>query len=145
MQASQAAPTQPEVHIRVDADADATRIATLLEALGYRVVRRLDDADARTRIGWAIERISRAHRLTSREREVLAGVLEGDTNERLAKRLRLSRATVKWHLHNVFAKTNLGNREALLRCALELPAVTNVAIDDDPHWAGPADVTIEIE
>lgn len=144
MQAHEAAPTQPEVHIRVTTDADATRITALLEALGYRVVRRLDDADGRTRIGWAIERISRAHRLTAREREVLEGVLEGDSNERLAKRLGLSRATVKWHLHNVFAKTNLGNREALLRCALELPASTD-AQAGDPHWAGPADVTIEIE
>jgi DNA-binding CsgD family transcriptional regulator len=145
MQANQAAPTQPEVHIRVTTDADATRITALLEALGYRVVRRLDDADGRTRIGWAIDRISRAHRLTSREREVLEGVLEGDSNEQLAKRLRLSRATVKWHLHNVFAKTNLGNREALLRSALELPACTEPRAEDDPHWAGPADVTIEIE
>jgi DNA-binding CsgD family transcriptional regulator len=144
MQANQAAPTQPEVHIRVATDADATRITALLEALGFRVVRRLDDADGRTRLGWAIERISRAHRLTAREREVLEGVLEGDSNERLAKRLRLSRATVKWHLHNVFAKTNLGNREALLRCALDLPTSTELE-STDPHYAGPADVTIEIE
>lgn len=145
MQANHAVSTLPEVHIRVATDADATRITALLEALGFRVVRRLDDADGRTRIGWAIERISRAHRLTVREREVLEGVLEGDSNERLAKRLRLSRATVKWHLHNVFAKTNLGNREALLRAALELPASTDPRAKDDPHWAGPADVTLEIE
>lgn len=145
MQANQAASTQPEVHIRVATDADATRITALLEALGYRVVRRLDDADGHLRIGWAIERISRAHRLTTREREVLEGVLEGDTNERLARRLRLSRATVKWHLHNVFAKTNLGNREALLRCALDLPPASPSEANDDPHWADPADVTIEIE
>lgn len=145
MQANQAAPTQPEVHIRVATDADATRITALLEALGFRVVRRLDDADGRTRIGWAIERISRAHRLTSREREVLEAVLEGDSNDRLAKRLRLSRATVKWHLHNVFAKTNLGNREALLRYALELPASTQPESASEAHWAGPADITVEIE
>jgi ATP/maltotriose-dependent transcriptional regulator MalT len=139
MQPNHAVPTQTEVHIRVETDADATRITTLLEALGYRVVRRLDDADTRTRLGWAIERMSRVHRLTSREREVLAGVLEGDNNERLATRLGLSRATVKWHLHNVFTKSNVANREALLRSALELGS------NADPHWAGPADVTIEIE
>jgi DNA-binding CsgD family transcriptional regulator len=121
MQSNHTASTQPEVHIRVATDADATRITALLEALGYRVVRRLDDADGRTRLDWAIERISRAHRLTTREREVLEGVLEGDSNERLATRLGLSRATVKWHLHNVFSKTNVGNREALLRAALDLP------------------------
>lgn len=139
MQPNSAASTQPEVHIRVETDADATRITAVLEALGYRVVRRLDDADRKTRLGWAIERISRVHRLTTREREVLAGVLEGDNNERLATRLGLSRATVKWHLHNVFAKTNVGNREALLRCALELESKA------DAHWAGPHDVTVEIE
>jgi DNA-binding CsgD family transcriptional regulator len=123
MQSNHTASTQPEVHIRVETDADATRITALLEALGYRVVRRLDDADGRTRLGWAIERLSRAHRLTTREREVLEGVLEGDSNERLATRLGLSRATVKWHLHNVFAKTNVGNREALLRSALQLGSI----------------------
>src|SRR5262245_10186581 len=101
--------SQPEVQIRVESDADATRITALLEALGYRVVRRLDEADGPTRLGWAIERISRRYRLTTREREVLAGVLDGASNERLAAHLGLSRATVKWHLHNVFAKTNVGN------------------------------------
>ena len=138
MQPNSAAASQPEVHIRVESDADATRITSLLEALGYRVVRRLDDADGRTRLGWAIERISRRFRLTTREREVLAGVLEGASNERLAAHLGLSRATVKWHLHNVFAKTNVGNREALLRAALELES-------SDTHWASPHDVTVEIE
>jgi DNA-binding CsgD family transcriptional regulator len=138
MQPKSASP-QPEVHIRVETDADATRITALLEALGYRVVRRLDDADGHTRLGWAIERISRQHHLTAREREVLAGVLEGASNERLATQLSLSRATVKWHLHNVFAKTNTGNREALLRAALELGSL------GDAHWASPHDVTVEIE
>ena len=140
MQPNNTASTQPEVHIRVETDADATRILALLEALGYRVVRRLDDADTTSRLGWAIERMSRMHRLTTREREVLQGVLEGDSNERLATRLDLSRATVKWHLHNVFTKTNVGNREALLRAALELPQSKH-----DPNWAGPGDVTTEIE
>lgn len=132
------ASTQPEVHIHVKTDADATRITSLLEALGYRVVRRLDDADGRTRLDWAIERISRRYRLTAREREVLGGVLDGANNERLATQLGLSRATVKWHLHNVFGKTKTGNREELLRVALELET-------RDPNWAGPHDVTVEIE
>jgi DNA-binding CsgD family transcriptional regulator len=140
MQANNTASTQPEVHIRVETDADATRVMALLEALGYRVVRRLDDADGAVQLGWAIERMSRTHRLTTREREVLQGVLEGDSNERLARRLDLSRATVKWHLHNVFTKTGVGNREALLRAALELPQTKH-----DPHWAGPHEVTTEIE
>jgi DNA-binding CsgD family transcriptional regulator len=134
MQINNTASTQPEVHIRVETDADATRVTALLEALGYAVVRRLDDADGARRLGWAVERMSRLHRLTAREREVLLGVLEGDSNERLATRLELSRATVKWHLHNVFTKTNVGNREALLRAALELPK-TNPA----------GDITSEIE
>jgi DNA-binding CsgD family transcriptional regulator len=139
MQSKSAASTQSEVHIRVDDDADATRITVVLEALGYRVIRRLDDADGPTRLGWAVERMSSRYRLTTREREVLAGVLDGASNDRLAAQLGLSRATVKWHLHNVFAKTNASNREALLRAALDLGGHA------DPHWASPHDATVEID
>jgi DNA-binding CsgD family transcriptional regulator len=143
MQATSKASTPTEVHVRVHDDADAVRITAVLEALGFRVVRLLDDADGGTRLRWAVDRLSRLHHLTEREREVLAGVLEGHHNERLATKLGISRATVKWHLHNVFAKIGVASREALLRVALELAPEPDVT--PTRHWAGPHDETLEIE
>lgn len=134
-----------EVVIRVDDDADALRITAVLEALGFHVLRQLDEGDGPARLSWAVERLSLRHKLTSRERDVLAGVLDGHDNSRLSTRLGISRATVKWHLHNVFAKTGVGSREALLRAALQLGAGEPEARARDPHWANPHDVTTKIE
>ena len=114
-------PTAPtEVHIRITEDNDASRIAAVLEALGYRVMRELDEGDAPQRLEWAVTRLARRHRLTSRERDILALVLDGHLNDSVSRKLGISHATVKWHMHNLFAKTNTGNRESLLRLALQL-------------------------
>jgi DNA-binding CsgD family transcriptional regulator len=131
-----------EVTIHVAADADANRIRAVLEALGFSVVRALEEGDAPSRLAWAVEGLSTRHGLTERERDVLAGVLEGLDNQGLARALEISRATVKWHLHNVFAKTGTQNREALLRAALQLG---RAAPGKPAHWAGPDDITQRIE
>lgn len=109
-----------EVHIRVAHDDDATRISAVLEALGYSVLRQLDEGDGPQRLRWAVTRLARRHKLTSREQDILELVLEGRTNTQIGRMLDISRATVKWHMHNVFAKTNTGTRESLLRLALQL-------------------------
>jgi DNA-binding CsgD family transcriptional regulator len=109
-----------EVHIRVAHDDDATRISAVLEALGYSVLRQLDEGDGPQRLRWAVTRLARRHKLTSREQDILELVLEGRTNTQIGRSLDISRATVKWHMHNVFAKTNTGTRESLLRLALQL-------------------------
>ena len=109
-----------EVHIRVAQDDDASRIAAVLEALGYRVMRELDEGDGPQRLEWAVTRLARQHKLTNREQDILALVLDGHDNEGVGRKLSISRATVKWHMHNLFAKTNTGNRESLLRLALQL-------------------------
>lgn len=130
-----------EVTIHVAADADATRIRAVLEALGFSVVRALEEGDGPSRLAWAVDGLSTQYALTERERDVLAGVLEGLDNQGLAQALDIRRATVKWHLHNVFAKTGTQNREALLRAALQLGSTSNTP----EHWAGPEDVTLQIE
>jgi DNA-binding CsgD family transcriptional regulator len=112
--------TTPEVHIRVARDDDASRISAVLEALGYSVLRQLDEGDGPQRLRWAVTRLARRHKLTNREQDILELVLEGRANEQIGRTLEISRATVKWHMHNVFAKTNSGNRESLLRLALQL-------------------------
>jgi len=113
-------PIPTEVHIRVAQDDDASRIAAVLEALGYRVMRELDEGDGPQRLEWAVTRLARQHKLTNREQDILALVLDGHDNEGVGRKLSISRATVKWHMHNLFAKTNTGNRESLLRLALQL-------------------------
>lgn len=48
--------------------------------------------------------------LTDREREVLALVAEGNTNAGVAKRLKVSENTVKFHLQNLYLKLGVSNR-----------------------------------
>jgi DNA-binding CsgD family transcriptional regulator len=119
MSSNQITPTI-EVHIRVAQDHDASRISSVLEALGYKVVRELDEGDGPSRLSWAVNRLGQRHRLTAREQDILERVLCGSSNQEIGRALEISRATVKWHMHNLFAKTNTNNRESLLRLALQL-------------------------
>jgi DNA-binding CsgD family transcriptional regulator len=106
------------VRIAVELDADAARIAAVLEALGYTVVRDLEPAG---RLDWAVSKIARDYKLAARDRDVLALMLAGKANPVIADELGLSRATVKWHRHVIFTKTATETTEALLRLALQLP------------------------
>jgi DNA-binding CsgD family transcriptional regulator len=112
-----------EVRIWVDDDDDADRVGAVLEALGYTVLRELDEGEGSTRLRWAVARLTRQHKLTAREQDILERVLAGSNNREIASALEISRATVKWHMHNIFAKTNTGNRESLLRLALQIGGV----------------------
>jgi DNA-binding CsgD family transcriptional regulator len=161
-------PTAIEVHIRVAHDHDAGRISAVLEALGYKVLRELGEGEGPSRLRWAVSRLAERHRLTSREQDILEAVLAGHTNQQIGHELEISRATVKWHMHNVFAKTNTNNRESLLRLALQLggeplteplieprtepsPASRLAPLRPSPkpesggYWAAAEDVTARIE
>jgi two-component system, NarL family, nitrate/nitrite response regulator NarL len=48
--------------------------------------------------------------LTSREREILALTEEGWANKEIARRLRISCATVKNHMHNILQKLGVSRR-----------------------------------
>ncbi len=148
--------TTNQVHIRVTTDDDANRISAVLEALGYCVLRELAEGDAPSRLHWAISRLTDFHKLTEREQDLLGCVLSGQTNEEIGRSLEISRATVKWHMHNIFAKTNTGNRESLLRLALQLgggrePRLEPHRLETTPaprastHWAPADEVTARIE
>jgi DNA-binding NarL/FixJ family response regulator len=56
--------------------------------------------------------------LTSREREILALLAEGETNKGIAARLSITTDTVKHHLTSIFAKTGTSNRLELALVAV---------------------------
>ena len=58
-------------------------------------------------------------RLSAREREVLAVLAEGVTNNELADRLFISERTANRHLSNIFTKLGVRNRTAAARIAIE--------------------------
>ena len=124
-------PNPTEVHIRVALDDDASRICAVLEALGYRVQRELGEREAGERLGWAVESLTRRCQLTRRERDVLELVLDGLNNDEMARKLGIRRATVKWHMHNLLAKTHTSKREDLLRLALQLGSKSGRALAPD--------------
>jgi DNA-binding CsgD family transcriptional regulator len=127
-----AAPTKVRVRFAVERDEQAAKISALLEALGYEVVRDLAPDTAQTRLRWAVSRLKTMSMLTEREADILEQVLQGKSNAEIGAALQISKATVKWHLHNVFTKTGTSTRESLLREALQLGGVTRrVAASDD--------------
>jgi len=112
----------PKIRVRfaVEHDEQAAKITALLEALGYEVVRDLDHGTTQNRLAWAVKRLTKKASLTEREADVLAHVLHGRSNSEIADELTIRKATVKWHMHNIFTKTGTATREQLLREALQL-------------------------
>jgi len=50
-------------------------------------------------------------RLTRRQREIAGLISEGLSNKQIARRLSIQQATVKNHVHNIFAKLGLSHRD----------------------------------
>jgi two-component system, NarL family, response regulator LiaR len=57
--------------------------------------------------------------LTTREREVLALLVDGSSNLEISRQLSISKATVKYHLTNIFTKLGAKNRVEAATIALE--------------------------
>ncbi|CAA7613845.1 response regulator transcription factor [Magnetospirillum sp. SS-4] len=68
-------------------------------------------------------------RLSRREGEILAQLVEGRTNKEIALALSLQEITIKVHLRNVYRKINAANRAQAVRIALQsgwiMPPVVN--------------------
>jgi DNA-binding CsgD family transcriptional regulator len=126
-------PNKIRVRFAVADDEQAAKITALLDALGYEAIREIDDSTAQTRLRWAIHRLAQRTRLTGREQDIVALVLDGLLNPEIAEHLEITRSTVKWHMHNIFTKTGTTNREGLIREALQLGGVRRppVVMRDD--------------
>lgn len=57
-----------------------------------------------------LEKLAQQYGLTSKEQEVSACILQGKTNAQISEELVISESTVKKHLYNIYAKTNVKNR-----------------------------------
>jgi DNA-binding NarL/FixJ family response regulator len=57
--------------------------------------------------------------LSEREIEILSGVARGLSNRSIAKELWLSDQTVKFHLHNIYRKLEVGNRTEAAKYAFD--------------------------
>jgi DNA-binding CsgD family transcriptional regulator len=62
--------------------------------------------------------------LSAREREVLAALADGLTNQELAERLFISERTANRHLSNIFTKLGVRNRTAAARVAIQAGLVS---------------------
>lgn len=70
--------------------------------------------------------------LTAKEREIVGMVREGASNKLIARQLDISLSTVKTHLRNIFAKTEVVNRTELVSRtwmpALSVRCICNLTI-----------------
>jgi LuxR family maltose regulon positive regulatory protein len=68
------------------------------------------------RLSIKIENIDDNQDVSHREREILRLVAAGLSNRDIAQAVHLSEATIKWHLHNLFAKLGVRSRtQAVLK------------------------------
>ena len=79
-----------------------------------RLNQRLAAASARTSTTAEASEDNDLPDFTSRERDILARVVQGDSNERIAASLGVSVSTVKTHIGNILRKTGQTNRVRLI-------------------------------
>lgn len=70
-----------------------------------------------------IEQINKFNSLTTREKDVLLLVTQGECNKSIADKLILSEITVKSHLNSIFKKLNVANRTQAVLIAMQMNLV----------------------
>ncbi len=78
--------------------------------------------------------------LTEREREILALISSGMSNQEIADTLYLSRGTVKAHSHNIYSKLGVTNRTQAVLKAQELGLLTGADVPGSKQHTGQPDL-----
>jgi DNA-binding CsgD family transcriptional regulator len=79
-------------------------ISNIWNKLSGRRMQQTEDKQKR------LDKLAQEYSLTGKEKEVLQYFVQGKTNAQIGEVLSISESTVKKHLHNVYAKTNVRNR-----------------------------------
>lgn len=79
----------------------------------------IDPAAVQALVKSATQQPQLGHDLTDRERDVLALMVEGQTNKQIAERLVLSVATVRVYVSNILSKLGASNRTEAVSLALQ--------------------------
>jgi DNA-binding CsgD family transcriptional regulator len=82
---------------------------------GVKLIERQAKELAKERSGRRYDRFCLEFELTRREREILGMVLDGMTNQDIARKVFVSHDTVKKHVYHIFRKAEVGNRFELAR------------------------------
>jgi DNA-binding NarL/FixJ family response regulator len=61
----------------------------------------------------------RAHRLSPQQQQIVEAIVSGYSNREIARELRVSERTVKYHLTQIFSKLGVSGRMELARYSLE--------------------------
>ena len=72
-----------------------------------------------------IGQVERFNTLTTREKDVLLLVTQGENNKSIAEKLVVSEITVKSHLNSIFKKLNVNNRTQAVLLALQMNLTEN--------------------
>jgi FixJ family two-component response regulator len=123
-------PTSVEA-IRKGAEDFLTKTAPKEEI--FAVIERAFERDRRERLQRTRKRelLKRFSRLTSRENEILEGVLRGQINKQIAWELDITERSVKRHRTNLMHKLNVTSVAELVTCAIE------AGWADDTHQPDP--------
>lgn len=90
--------------------------------------------------GEAIAAFARLHGLTERQREIVARVVEGRSNEAIEGDLRIALPTVKNHLSSVFRKAGVESRYGIMHGVLSLGAASGSRDPPGRGADGPLDL-----
>jgi ATP/maltotriose-dependent transcriptional regulator MalT len=103
------------VRFEIADDTEARRVAAILEALGYET-ERATSGELPAPLTWQLNAFVVRYRLTPRESDIVCLFVNGKSNAEIGVALEISSATVKWHMHNVFAKSSVaGGKLALMQ------------------------------
>lgn len=73
-----------------------------------------DSTDSKLNIDEQVKLLTEEYELTNRQEEIVKLIVKGHSNKDIAELLFITEGTVKTHIHNIFKKVDISNRNQLL-------------------------------